>query len=160
MYKNSFLLLLAAACVVPAAAQGIYRCGDSYSQQPCPGGSVVEAQDERSAVQRSQTSLAAERDAKTADAMGKARLKEEAKPVSAYIPAKVESFPEAPDDIGNPPVASKAKKPAYFTAVAPRKPGDTNKKKAKKKATMRHAGLDPASTTVSMQKWMPGHSPA
>ena len=133
MYKNQFLYLLAAACVAPAAAQGIYRCGDSYSQQPCAGGTMVEVQDERSAVQRSQTSLAAERDAKTADAMEKARVKEEAKPVSAYIPAKVEPLAQAPENTGNLPAASKAKKPAYFTAVAPRKPGEIKKKKTKKK---------------------------
>jgi hypothetical protein len=131
MYKNLFLYLLAAACVAPAAAQNIYRCGDSYSQQPCPGGTMVEAEDERSAVQRSQSSLAAQRDAKIADAMEKARLKEEAKPVSAaYIPAKA----QAPEKAGKPAAARQAKKPAHFTAVAPGKPGDATKKKTKKKA--------------------------
>jgi hypothetical protein len=132
MYKNLFLYLLAAACVAPAAAQNIYRCGDSYSQQPCPGGSMVEAEDERSAGQRSQTSLAAQRDAKIADAMEKARLKEEAKPVSAaYIPAKAQA---ATANAGKPAAARHAKKPAHFTAVAPGKPGDATKKKTKKKA--------------------------
>ena len=129
MYKNPFLCLLAAVCVAPAAAQDIYRCGDSYSQRPCPGGTVVEAEDERSAVQRSQTSQAAQRDARMADAMEKARLKEEAKPVSAYIPAKE----QPPEKTGKPAAARKAKKkPEHFTAVAPGKPGDATKKKTKK----------------------------
>jgi len=124
MYKNpSLFVLLVAAWLAPAAAQNIYRCGDTYSQQPCPGGTVVEAQDERSAGQRSQTSLAAQRDAKMADAMEKARLKEEARPAQAYIPpAKEES------------AARKLKKPAQFKAVAAKKPGDAPAKSKKTKA--------------------------
>ena len=120
--------------MAPASAQNIYRCGDGYSQQPCPGGVVVEAQDERSAGQRSQASLAAQRDARLADAMEKERLKEDAKPVSAAsIPAKA----QAPENAPKTAAARQAKKPAkpeHFTAVAPGKPGDTTKKKAKKKA--------------------------
>ena len=129
MYKKSSLfVLLAAAWLAPAAAQNIYRCGDSYSQKPCPGGTVVEAQDERSAGQRSQTTLAAQRDAKTADAMEKARLKEEAKPVQAYIPpAKDEA------------AASKLKKPAHFKATAPKKPGAAPGKLKKPKAKAKTA---------------------
>jgi hypothetical protein len=130
-------LIIAALClagsgwIAPAAAQNIYRCGNSYSQQPCPGGTLVPADDARSASQRSQTSLASERDAKAADAMEKARLNEEAKPAQvAMPPAKLE---EIPQEERQTVVEGKAKKPAYFTAVA-RKPGDTQVKKKKKKA--------------------------
>ena len=63
-----------------AGAQAIYRCGDSYSQKPCPGGKVVDADDARSASQKSQTDQAVRRDAKAAEALEKERLKEEAKP--------------------------------------------------------------------------------
>ena len=106
MHKNLFPYLLAAVCVAPAAAQNIYRCGDSYSQRPCPGGTMVDAEDERSAVQRSQTSLAAQRDAKTADAMEKARLKEEAKPVpAAYIPPKAQATEKTAQRNASVPVA-------------------------------------------------------
>jgi len=124
MYKNpSLFALLAAAWLAPATAQDIYRCGDSYSQQPCPGGAVVQAQDERSAGQRSQTHLAAQRDAKVADAMEKARLKEEAKPAQAYIPPAKEEA-----------AARKLKKPDQFKAVAAKKPGDVPAKTKKTKA--------------------------
>ncbi|HWP11607.1 MAG TPA: hypothetical protein VNN06_07275 [Ramlibacter sp.] len=129
------LCLAASAWIAPAAAQAIYRCGDSYSQQPCPGGTQVQADDARSAAQGSQTRQAAQRDAKAADAMEKARLKEEAKPAQAYIPPpKVQ---DAPPQDGGTEVSAKAKKPAYFTAAAPRKPGEASakkKKKARKKA--------------------------
>jgi hypothetical protein len=128
------LCLAAGGWIAPAAAQAVYRCGNSYSQQPCPGGTLVPADDARSAAQRSQTGLAAERDAKAADAMEKARLKEEAKPAQVVMPpAKLE---ESPQEERKTVVEGKPKKPAYFTAVA-RKPGDTpvkKKKKAKKKA--------------------------
>ena len=121
--KSSLFVLLAAAWLMPTAAQDIYRCGDSYSQKPCPGGTVVQAEDPRSADQRSQTSLAAERDAKTADAMEKARIKEEAKPTqAAYIPPVKQQA-----------VVRKAKEPAPFKAVAPMKPGDATVKPKKTK---------------------------
>ena len=120
--------------MAPAAAQNIYRCGDSYSQQPCPGGTVVEAEDERSAAQRSQTSQAAQRDAKTADAMEKARLKEEAKPAGRPISRPRRRRSRMPQRTPSTRLRhAKRRKPAYFTAVAPRKPGDA-KKKTKKKA--------------------------
>jgi hypothetical protein len=130
------LCLAVSGWIAPAAAQNIYRCGNSYSQQPCPGGTLVPADDARSASQRSQTSLASERDAKAADVMEKVRLKEEAKPAQVVMPpAKLE---EIPPDERNTVVEGKAKKPAYFTAVA-RKPGDTRVKKKKKKAKKKAA---------------------
>jgi hypothetical protein len=135
MPKNlsmAVLCLAAGGWIAPAAAQAIYRCGDSYSQQPCPGGTPVQAEDARSAGQRSQTSLAAERDAKAADVMEKARLKEEAKPAQAYIPAP--KAQDASQEDGTPVTMTKAKKPSYFTATSPRKPGDAQAKKKKKKA--------------------------
>src|SRR6185369_3630590 len=132
----TMLCLATGGWIAPAAAQNIYRCGSSYSQQPCPGGKVVPADDARSASQSSQTSAASERDAKAADAMEKARLKEEAKPAQAITPpAKLE---EIPQEERNPVVTGKAKKPAYFTAVA-RKPGDAQAKKKKKKAKKKAA---------------------
>lgn len=128
----ALLCLAAGGWVAPAVGEEIYRCGASYSQQPCPGGKLVPADDARSAEQGRQASLAAQRDAKAADAMEKARLKEEAKPVQGYIPARRADDAQEQE----PPVKwAKGAKPAHFTAVAPRKPGESpaRKKKAKKK---------------------------
>jgi len=45
-------------------AQPVYRCGNVYSQTPCPQGRIVEATDPRTAAQREkQVALAAARDA-------------------------------------------------------------------------------------------------
>ena len=91
--------------------------------------------DARSAGQRSQANADAQRVAKAADAMEKARLKEEAKPAGSYIPPpKTEAALEAP----KPKQLAKPKKPEYFTAAGPRKPGEApakpKKKTAKKKS--------------------------
>ncbi|MEJ6020754.1 hypothetical protein [Ramlibacter sp. PS4R-6] len=61
----------------------------------------------------------AKRDAKLADAMEKARLKEDAKPVAVYIPKEEPKKEEA-----------KAKKPETFTAAVP---GSGKKAKEKQK---------------------------
>ena len=138
--RHRFLLLVfAAACVLPAAAQNVYRCGDSYSQQPCPSGKAVAVDDARTASQRAQTTEAVRRDAKTASDMEKARLKEEAKPVAAVIPlSKVEDVAPAGDRTDS---SAKARKPAYFTAVSPKKPGDkAPRKKTKKAKAKKNAG--------------------
>ena len=135
MHKNlpAFIFLALMAWLAPAAAQNIYRCGDAYSQAPCPGGAAVQVEDARSAAQRTQSIQAVQRDAKAADAMEKARRKEEAKPVAAYVPppkANGEAVPEKKK-----PALSKPKKPPYFTATAPKKPGQAEPKKKKAKKT-------------------------
>ena len=124
------LLCAALAGWMPAAgAQAIYRCGDSYSQKPCPGGKLVETDDARSSGQKAQTDQAVRRDAKAADELEKARLKEEAKPAQLVMP------PEKPQEPARPVATSTMKKPEHSRPSRPRKPGDTvkKKKKAKKK---------------------------
>jgi hypothetical protein len=140
MNRNLPAFIFAAGCALsamhPAAAQGVYRCGDSYSQKPCPGGALVSADDARSDSQRKQTLDAAQRDGKAADAMEKARLKEEAKPVQAYLPPPTAEPATEENKPGAAVKPKKPKKPQYFTAAAPRKPGEAaarKKTKAKKK---------------------------
>ena len=137
--STTALLCIAAAgwWAAPAAAQNIYRCGDSYSQQPCAGGKLVAASDSRTAGQKSQTDEATRRDAKSAEAMEKARLKEEAKPAPVGLP-----LPKASEaqPARKPASGAKPKKPEHFTAIAPGSPDDaTAKKKKKKKAKAKKA---------------------
>lgn len=68
------LLLLAAT----AQGQTVYRCGNSYSQQPCPGGTTVEASDARTPEQRRAQQADAQQQRRVADRLEKERLKEEA----------------------------------------------------------------------------------
>ncbi|MEO7940584.1 MAG: hypothetical protein ABIR55_18315, partial [Burkholderiaceae bacterium] len=51
-------LLLLLILPIGVSAQAIYRCGNTYSQTPCAGGSVVAADDSRSAQQKAQTDAA------------------------------------------------------------------------------------------------------
>ena len=68
-----------------AVAQKVYKCGSSYSQVPCPAATVVEVDDARSAGQKKQTDDAARRDARLADDMEKARLKQDALAAPALV---------------------------------------------------------------------------
>ena len=148
--------LLFALCAhwLPVQAQPVYRCGGSYSNQPCPGGVVVPTEDPRSAAQRAQTDAATKRDAQTAQAMEKERLKQEAVPAQATIPAStpqpVASEPETivararakakskAKDMARARARARAVKPELFTAVEPKKPhepaGPSGQKTAKMKA--------------------------
>lgn len=117
-----FLALLLATSVAPAAAQTVYRCDDGYRQAPCGAASARQVDDERSGAQRSQAAEVARRDAKLADQMERERLKQEAQPPSAYIPAA--KSPPAP--------ASKASAaPQPFKAQVPGSGGE--RKRAGKK---------------------------
>lgn len=76
-------LLAALLTATPTSAQTVFRCGNSYSQTPCPAGATVDTADPRSAAQKSQTDAATRRDSRAADAMEKARLREQAQVAAA-----------------------------------------------------------------------------
>lgn len=59
----------------PAQAQttGVYRCGNSYSEAPCPGGQAVVADDARSAAQREQAQAVKQQDAQLAQQLAAER---------------------------------------------------------------------------------------
>lgn len=129
------LLLALFACRVPAQAQNVYRCGESYSNTPCAGAVVVPTDDRRSAAQRAQTDAAAKRDARSAQVLENERLKREAKAPPAVILAPVPGAQPVEPVADKPVSKSKAKKPEFFTAVSPKKPGEESpKKKMKKKS--------------------------
>ncbi len=113
--------MILAAC--SAGAQQVYRCGSSYSQQPCPGGTAVETMPNgttsKDAAQARANTLG---DAKRADAMEKARLAQEKNAPKAVVigPQPVASAPVAKNKPGK-----EKKKPEHFTAAVP----GTGKKK-------------------------------
>jgi hypothetical protein len=87
------LFVAISAFSAPAPAQLAYRCGNSYSQTPCPDGVAVDASDKRTAAQKQEADLATRRDAKTASSMEKARLAQEARDLAANTPAVKASRP-------------------------------------------------------------------
>ncbi len=140
MIRIAIVFIVAHTVLTGATAQNAYKCGNTYSQSPCAGGTVVQADDGRSAEQRSQTQMAAERDAKTAAALEKDRLRQEAGAAPAYIPPPKEQ----PNGSSAKPVMTKPGKPQHFTAVAPAKPGDAKPRKGKPKAKKEKAAKQAA----------------
>ena len=70
-------VMLVLACTVrpmPLSAQTIYRCGNAYSEAPCPGGVAIDVNDRRSAAQKAQTDAAARQAAASALQMERERL--------------------------------------------------------------------------------------
>ncbi len=116
-----------------AIAQNIYKCADGYSQQPCPGGTLVQAADERTQAQKAQTDAATRRDARTANAMEKSRLAQEGQAVPGYTPPPRFEAPgnSAAPDTASRPKTAKPVQPQTFTAVVP---GEAKHKKKKSKA--------------------------
>lgn len=73
----SLVLGVGSLLALPSHAQTIYRCGNSYSQTPCAGGSTLEANDSRDKTQKAQTDAAIRRDLKAAEMMEKNRTRQE-----------------------------------------------------------------------------------
>jgi hypothetical protein len=103
-----------------AGAQAIYRCGNAYGDEQCPGASTVAPLRAPSAEQAAASRRETEREMKLASSMEAARLKQEAKPVAAYIPRdnaqKIEE-----------------KRPEVFTATRPKDPKKVAQAKPKPK---------------------------
>jgi hypothetical protein len=119
MKRQLLIALLACGAGMAANAQTtIYRCGSTYSEQPCANGTPVQALRAPDAAAVAASRKESERQAKAADEMQKARLEAEAKPVPVYIPKeKVEE--ETP----------KLHKPEVFVARGPAVKKAVKKKK-------------------------------
>ena len=109
---------LAVACSMlagPLAAQTVYRCGNSYSQAPCPDGEAVDVGDMRTPAQRAQAEAAARQTAATAQRMQNERLAQE----RAHAPARSD---HANARASTPPRAAKTATPSQ-PAHARKRPG-------------------------------------
>ena len=73
----ALLLLSLHALSAGAQSQTIYRCGSRYSQVPCEGAVEINAQDARTAAQKTASVKAIERDGRTAETLEKTRLQAE-----------------------------------------------------------------------------------
>lgn len=114
--RAALLLAAAGACAGHLHAQTIWRCGDTYSQQPCAGGRPVADAPGPARDDRTQAGAAAARDARLADAMEKDRLRLEAQAPQAYIPpAKAQPAPEKHKS----PEQAATRKLDLFTASVP-----------------------------------------
>ena len=71
-----FVFVLAIPALTAQAA--VYRCGTTYQDMPCAGGSTIQAEDPRSPQQKAEAARAVQKDAATADALRKQRVQQEA----------------------------------------------------------------------------------
>lgn len=82
------LLIVGTAITTGATAKNIYKCsGNTYSQIPCPEGVKLVQPDAPDGAHKKQADEATTRDARTADHMEKARLKQERLDLKANTPS-------------------------------------------------------------------------
>lgn len=86
--SKALLFLTLSAAAMAASAQVTYRCGNSYSQSPCPDAVIVDTRDARTNAQKAQTDVATQRDVRVANALEKARLLQESKDRAANAASK------------------------------------------------------------------------
>lgn len=109
-----------------AEAQNVYRCGNSYSAEPCAGGSQVPVDDPRSPAQQAAARAKIRQEQQQGQALEKARLAKEAAAARQQATA---ARTHSPSGAPATPAASmpSAKhrahhEPPYFTARTPLPP--------------------------------------
>jgi len=128
-HTTSLAAVFIACCVVSTGAQSqkVYRCGDTYSQKPCADAVVVDVSDPRSQTQKIRADAETRRELAAANAMEKARLKEEAQMrserakktaslVKNATPAADASHTDAARKPASKSHTKKKKEPEFFTA--------------------------------------------
>jgi len=120
-FKFLTLLVTSAVCMIPAWSQTVYKCGNAYSQQPCPGATVVDASDARTPAQRAHAEAATTSTDAMAVKLEKERLARD-KVVASKSPKKqthpVTGVKTAASVVTHKTAARKKKEPEYFTASA------------------------------------------
>jgi hypothetical protein len=124
---NALALLAVGAVSMNSNAQPTYKCGNSYSQTPCPDAVLVNTEDRRTSAQKLQTDQATQRDARVADAMEKARLQQEAKDLAANTPISKASRPVSTSK--NKATQTSTKKKKAPKAIVLKVPQETEKRK-------------------------------
>ena len=82
---ETLVLIAAGLLSTGVGAQTVYKCGNTYSQLPCPDATVINA-DQRTRAQKAQADQATARDARAATAMENARLQQEKADLAANTP--------------------------------------------------------------------------
>lgn len=141
--KSTLAAPLALACGIAFAQPStIYRCGDSYSSQPCAGAREIAAESPSpTGAERRDAAAAAQRDARIADSLEKERLKQEARPASAYIPPPEPQAQFAPHKW---PDKNATRKLDVFTASGPGSSKPEKKEKTGKKGKAAKPAKDDA----------------
>ena len=82
-YFSLALATMALSAAVPAWSQTTYKCGNSYSQNPCEGGAALPTDDKRTTEQKAQALNATQKEKQAADNLEQARLDKEKRELTA-----------------------------------------------------------------------------
>ena len=77
-HAAQLLFVFVFSTVALTAHAAVYRCGTSYQDTPCAGGSTIEAEDPRSSEQQTEAARAVQKDAAMAETLRKQRVQQEA----------------------------------------------------------------------------------
>ena len=139
-----FPVLVLLACASQGQAQPVYRCGQTYSQTPCPGAVSVDTNDARSKTQKQESQKATQRDKHLAQELEESRKKEDALALAGSTPAegkdkqskaakskKSKSGKASSDEAIEAKAKPRNKKnPEFFTAATPPTANKAKKKTA------------------------------
>ena len=81
--REFFISALLCAAAATAAAQTVYKCGNSYSETPCSNAVVVENRDERTREQKQQAETSTKASEKMASKLAAERTEREKKEAAA-----------------------------------------------------------------------------
>ena len=101
-HAAQLLFVFVSPTVALTAHATVYRCGTSYQDTPCAGGSTIDTEDRRSAQQQLEAARAVQNDAAMGDALQKQRIQQEAQQAKqqqaaqkAYLAQEAEAAKEA-----------------------------------------------------------------
>lgn len=133
-----------------ARADKVYKCGTTYSQMPCPGGTTLELADTRDSTEKKRMDAQTKRDAKLALTMQQSRLANEAaldaertqqikraKKLNSIRQTAIEPAAEPELVYARKPRLERPKKPKVFVAVVPGTTHKTNKRHNKRPESAR-----------------------
>jgi hypothetical protein len=123
--RTATIIFSMATCFLStwATAEDIYKCKDSYSQTPCPGGARIDVTDPRTSAQKMEADETTIKDARTADRMEKTRIQQEKADLAANTPLATPRKKATSHHAQMPKaklrMEKKQKPPEDFTAQAP-----------------------------------------
>lgn len=122
---QALFMIAGVALALGVQAQSIYRCGNAYSQTPCPGAEPLNLDDSRQPEQKKQTDAAVGQAARLARTMEQTRIADEKRllagqqTVTAPTLEKPEPGTLRPTILTPKRVQPKHKKPPAFIAEVP-----------------------------------------
>jgi hypothetical protein len=116
----ALFFIVGSACLQGLLAQTVYKCGNTYSQVPCPNATPVNAEDARAPEQKQQADAITQRELKHAKSLEQARLAQEK---AAARTAKAQSKAKTKHQAASDSKPAKAQpEDSKLTKITPKRP--------------------------------------